>query len=110
MNNVFTISSAYEWPKEINEKHNSEKAIKKIVASVKKRFDNKNHNKTGIEFNVVYKRLRASAGRPLTDSIIKRIETANIVIIDITNNNKNVFIELGIALLYSKNNPKFLYI
>ena len=107
----FTIASAYQWPnKDKNEKiNNSEKAIKKIVASMKKRFDNKNH-KNGETYQVAYKRLRASAGRTMLDSIIKRIETANVIIVDITDPNKNVFIELGIALYINKNKDVSVYI
>ena len=40
----------------------------------------------------------------MLDSIIKRIETSQVVIIDISDHNSNVFIELGIALQISRTN------
>jgi len=42
----------------------------------------------------------------MLDSIIKKIEEYQIVIIDITTTNQNVFIETGIALMLEKNNPQ----
>jgi hypothetical protein len=108
MNKQFTISAAYQWPKSGNHgvANNSEKAIKAIVKATNKRFDTKQH-KNGLSFKVAYKRLRASAGRTMLDSVIKRIETAQVVIVDITTMNANVYIELGIALYVCKNCPDF---
>jgi hypothetical protein len=103
MKNQFTISSAYQWVENGNKNDNSEKAIKFIANNVKARFSkNKKFN-----YNINYRRLRASAGRTMLDSIVRRIETSQVVIIDITLDNKNVFIEAGIALSLEKNN-KFL--
>jgi hypothetical protein len=104
LKNEFTISSAYQWPKEGKEKNNSEKAIKYISNIIKNRFSN---NKKNLNYNINYRKLRASAGRTMLDSIIKRIEFSQVVIIDISSENKNVFIEAGIALALEKNN-KFL--
>jgi hypothetical protein len=102
MKNQFTISSAYEWKKEGEKINNSEKAIKHIYKIIKSRFsDNKNKK---FNYNINYRRLRASAGRTMLKSIIKRIEDSQVVIIDLTSENNNVFIELGIALALEKNN------
>jgi hypothetical protein len=114
----FTITAGYQWTqkdkKEKTTKENvnvvttfhSELAIKKIVQGINNRFykDNKaKHEGVGI----TYKRLRASAGKLMWDSIFKRIVTANAIIIDITHPNKNVYIELGAAMYHSKINEAF---
>jgi len=102
MKNQFTISSAYQWKKEGEKINNSETAIKHIYKIIKSRFsDNEN-----IKFNyhINYRKLRASAGRTMLKSIIKRIEDSQVIIIDLTTDNKNVFIESGIALALEKNN------
>jgi hypothetical protein len=112
MNVIFTIASAYQWPaKNKAEKlNNSEKALKHIIEFTKNRFTNKTH-KNGYEFKISYKRLRASAGANMLDSIIKRIENSQIIIVDISNPNPNVFLELGIALYVSKiNNAISVYL
>lgn len=93
----FTISSAYQWKdKTTNKSTSSEKAIKEIVAQVNSYFKTRKLS-TGVSYLINYKRLRASAGNNMLDSIIKRIKTSNIVIIDITHHNVNVFLELGIT-------------
>jgi hypothetical protein len=102
MKNQFTISSAYEWKKEGEKINNSEKAIKHIYKIIKSRFSD-NENKK-FNYNINYRRLRASAGRTMLKSIIKRIEDSQVVIIDLTADNKNVFIESGIALALEKSN------
>jgi hypothetical protein len=101
MSKLFTISSAYEWGKVEDTKiSHSELAIKTMVNYVKNRFsDKKNSN---LNYKINYRRLRASAGKTMLDSIIKRIESSNVVIIDITSNNRNVFLEAGIALTVAK--------
>jgi len=101
MKNQFTISSAYNWAK--SQDNNSEKAIKRIVEIIKKRFSNNKNEK--YNYNINYRKLRASAGRTMLDSIYKRILNSHVVIIDLTVNNPNVFIETGIALAIEKNNP-----
>lgn len=108
----FTIAAAYKWPNKDNKEKttNSELAIKFITNSLQKRFDNKNNKKIDVKFDVVYKRLRASAGKTMLDSIIKRIETANVVIVDISKLTANVFLELGIALYVSKKQNLSVYI
>ncbi|WP_127142124.1 hypothetical protein [Flagellimonas marinaquae] len=102
MKNQFTISSAYQWSKDENGKNNSELAIKSITEHIKNRFSNNKNGK--FNYNISYRRLRASAGRTMLKSIIKRIEDSQVVIIDLTTENKNVFIELGIALALEKSN------
>jgi hypothetical protein len=101
MKSQFTISSAYQWKKDENGANNSEKAIKRIVENAKNRFTGDGK----INYNINYRRLRASAGKPMLDSIIRRITDSQIVIIDITTSNQNVFIEAGIAIILEKNNP-----
>ncbi|MCF8430170.1 MAG: hypothetical protein K9G64_08570 [Bacteroidia bacterium] len=102
MKNQFTISSSYQWKNDDVKINNSEKAIKHIYDMIKSRFSD-NENKK-FNYNINYKRLRASAGRTILKSIIKRIEDSQVVIIDITAENRNVFIETGIALALEKNN------
>ena len=105
----FIIGSAYQWPKKDSKEkiNNSELAIKQIIQSTNKRFKGKKIRFTDLEYNISYKRLRSSAGKTMLDSIIKRIETSQILIVDISSGNANVFIELGIALYFSKNNKEF---
>jgi hypothetical protein len=102
MKNQFTISSAYEWKKEGEKITNSERAIKHICKIVKSRFSD-NENKK-FNYNINYRRLRASAGRTILKSIIKRIEDSQVIIIDLTSGNSNVLIEAGIALALEKSN------
>lgn len=101
MKNQFTISSAYQWAKIQN--NNSEKAIKRIVEIVKNRFSKNENGK--FNYNINYRKLRASAGRTMLDSIYKRIINSQVVIIDLTENNPNVYLEAGIALVIEKDNP-----
>jgi len=103
LNSFFTISAAYKWPN-TNKKektNNSEIAIKHIAKMIGSRFNNKDRSSQKL---ISYKRLRASAGKTMLDSIIKRIETSNVIIIDISENNANVFLELGIAIALTRNN------
>lgn len=102
MNKLFTISSAYEWAIDEKRKSSSELAIKTITEHIKNRFSNNENEMHNYKIN--YRRLRASAGRTMLDSIKKRIETSNVVIIDITSDNKNVYIEAGIALTIEQTN------
>lgn len=96
MKNEFTIVAAYQWENNKREKSNSYLAIKTITDNVKKRFSNeKNGNNY---FNISYRRLRGSAGDTLLSSIVKRIYSAQIVIIDLSDGNFNVYIEAGIAI------------
>lgn len=101
MKNQFTISSAYQWSVEKDSINNSELAIKSISEMIKNKFAK---NKT-LNYNINYRRLRASAGRTMLGSIMKRIENSQVIIIDITTENRNVYIETGIALALEKNNP-----
>lgn len=94
MKNVFTISAAYNWSKDSKGINKSELAIKTIAGHVKNRFSN-NQN---LNYPINYRRLRASAGRNMLDSIAKRIRSSNVVIIDLTLDNPNVYLEAGIAL------------
>ena len=108
----FTISSAYQWKdKTTNKSTNSETALKEIVAQVNNYFKKRKlTNKDSYLIN--YKRLRATAGNNMLESIINRIKTSNVVIIDITHPNENVFLELGIAigLISSQSYPLNLYL
>ncbi len=106
----FRITAAYEWPKRNQKTTDSELAIKKVVDQVKKRF-NGNVHKNGLEYKIDFNRLRGSAGKSILDSIINRIESANVIIIDISENNRNVFLELGIALHVIRNKSNsYLYL
>ncbi len=103
MKNQFTISSAYQWKTDNEKTNHSEKAIKYIYSVIKSRFSD-NENKK-FNYNINYRKLRASAGRTILESIIKRITDSQVLIIDITTENKNVYIEAGIAIALEKNNP-----
>jgi hypothetical protein len=101
MKNQFTISSAYQWNStNSNDINVSELAIKTITEYIIKRFSIKENKKFNYKIN--YRRLRASAGKNMLESIIKRIEYSNVVIIDISSSNSNVFIEAGISIAISK--------
>jgi hypothetical protein len=102
MKKVFTISAAYNWSKDSHGINKSELAIKAITNHLKNRFSN-NQNEN-LNYKINYRRLRASAGRNMLDSITKRIITSNVVIIDLTVNNNNVYLEAGIALALIKFN------
>ncbi|MBM3431667.1 MAG: hypothetical protein FJX92_01520 [Bacteroidetes bacterium] len=103
MNSAFVISAAYRWPDERKKEktNHSEIAIKHIAKMITNRFNRKEKFPT---INISYKRLRASAGKTMLESIFKRIETSNVVIFDISEDNPNVFLELGIAMALTKNN------
>jgi hypothetical protein len=102
MNSVFVISAAYQWPKSERKEqaNNSEKAIKHLSKIITNRFTGKG-KLSGI--SIAYKRLRASAGKTMLESIFKRIETSNVIVFDISDNNPNVFLELGMAIALTKN-------
>lgn len=103
----FTIAAAYQWPNKIEENKSptSEQAIKKIIDSLKKRLTK--NNKNGKEITLEFKRLRASAGKSMLDSIIKRIDGCSSLIVDISNKNANVYIELGIAISRARKDNSF---
>lgn len=96
MKNQFTISSAYPWANN----DSSKKAINYIAKMIKDRFNNKEE----YDYNINYRKLRASAGRTMLDSIYNRINDSQVIIIDLSENNSNVFLEAGIALAIEKNN------
>jgi hypothetical protein len=103
MSSVFVISAAYHWPdtRKKEKTNHSEIAIKHIAKMITNRFNGKERYPA---INISYKRLRASAGKTMLESIIKRIETSNVIIFDISENNPNVYLELGIAIALTKNN------
>jgi hypothetical protein len=102
MTNQFTIASAYQWSLDGETQNNSEKAIKHIYNILKSRFS-ENENQR-FNYNINYRRLRASAGKTMLKSIVKRIETSQVIIIDLSTKNSNVFIEVGLALAIEKYN------
>lgn len=104
MKNQFTISSSYQWPIDGKKSslNNSEKAIKSIARMIKERFSNNENGEHN--YNINYRRLRASAGKTIIESILNRIIKSQVLIIDITENNRNVFIEAGIAIALAKQN------
>lgn len=85
MKNQFTISSAYQWVH--SDGNNSEKAIKYVAKIIKDRFSQNEDEK--INYNINYRRLRASAGRTMLESILKRIDDSQVIIIDLAVNNLN---------------------
>jgi hypothetical protein len=104
----YLVSAAYEWPKHSSDKKArlSQLAIKTLVANVQTRLATLS-KKTKNPIKVNYRRLRASAGGTLLEGIMKRIMQSNALVIDISSDNRNVHIEMGIALMHSKLNPEF---
>ena len=100
MKNQFTISSAYQWVH--SDGNNSEKAIKYVAKIIKDRFSKNENGK--FNYNINYRKLRASAGRTMLGSIFKRIIDSQVIIIDLSENNSNVFLEAGMALAIEKDN------
>ena len=100
MKDQLTISSAYEWSKD-RKPNSSEKAFKHLVKMIQSRFDGKTNK---LNYKINYRRLRASAGKTMLESILKRIDDSEIIIFDISEKNPNVFLELGIALACSARN------
>jgi hypothetical protein len=98
MKNQFTISGGYQWSS-----NNSKLAIRKVSEYIINRFDGKNEKK--LKYNINYRRLRSSAGRPMLDSIMAKIKGSQVIIFDITEKNPNVMLELGYSLALSKENP-----
>ena len=76
MKNQFTISSAYPWANN----DSSKKAINYIAKMIKDRFNNKEE----YDYNINYRKLRASAGRTMLDSIYNRINDSQVIIIDLS--------------------------
>jgi hypothetical protein len=99
MNAAFVLAAAYKWPdKEKKETTtHSEAAVRHIARMISNRFNGKKS-----EVGISYKRLRASAGKTMLDSIVKRIETSQVILFDISENNPNVFLELGIAIALTR--------
>jgi hypothetical protein len=105
----FIITCSYQWTFDNKKNTTSEKAIKKIVDSTVKRFNGKKHA-PGLDYKIEFKRLRASAGREITDCFLKRIKESNVIIIDITHHNPNVMIELGMAYAVQRDTNNHLSI
>jgi hypothetical protein len=96
MKNEFTIVAAYQWNNENIEKSNSSYAIKTLIDYIKSRFSGEKSDR--YKYNISYRRLRGSAGNTLLSSIVTRIYSAQVVIIDLSDGNNNVYIEAGIAI------------
>ena len=96
MENQFTISGRYQWSS-----NSAKLAIQQMSKYVINRFDGKNEKK--LKYNINYRKLRSSAGRPILDSILKRIKNSQVIIFDITEKNPNVMLELGYALATATN-------
>lgn len=97
MKNQFTISGGYQWSSK-----EAKLAIQKVSNDTILRFDGSNGKK--LNYNINYRRLRSSAGRPLLDSIVTKIKNSQVIIFDITDKNPNVMLELGYALAFSQDN------
>lgn len=108
--NIIKIFGAYPWevdvetqPHELlnDTKRNefSYKAINSVVDQVESRVRTALlKNNLDIPFGIFYSRLRATSGSFVLQSIRDRMSKAYAVIFDITGFNKNVMLELGIAL------------
>ena len=94
MKNQFTISSAYQWHTDKELTNNSELAIKSIAEMIKNKFAKNENGK--LNYNINYRRLRASAGRTMLSSILKRIENSQVIIIDIQQKIETCILKLGL--------------
>lgn len=94
MKNQFTISGGYQW----NSK-DAKLAIQKVSNDIINRFNGENGKK--LKYNINYRRLRSSAGRPMLESITAKIKNSQVIIFDITDKNPNVMLELGYAIALS---------
>lgn len=94
MKNQFTISGGYQW----NSK-DAKLAIQKVSNDIINRFNGENDKK--LKYNINYRRLRSSAGRPMLESITAKIKNSQVIIFDITDKNPNVMLELGYAIALS---------
>ena len=97
MKNQFTISGAYSWSSK-----DAKLAIQKVSSDIINRFNGENGKK--LKYNINYRRLRSSAGRPMLESITAKIKNSQVIIFDITDKNPNVMLELGYALALSAQN------
>lgn len=95
-NKKFIVAASYKW-----DNSDSKNVINKIIKTIKKNFDGHNHVE-GLPYKIEFRKLRASAGRFLFERIFERIKEANILLVDISGNNPNVMMELGIALALQK--------
>jgi hypothetical protein len=107
MEKTFKIVAGYQWEyscgKETNQKNEETvAAIKKIVEVIQNHVESR-----GLDVKIDYSRLRASAGRNVLSSINKKINESQVAIFDITLPNRNVFLELGIALARAERDSNF---
>ena len=92
LKNQFKISAAYQWANSKSDSTNSEKAIKKIAEMINNRFSNNENGKHN--YNVNFRRLRASAGRTLI--------LPGLILMSL--------LKLELLLLYLKSMPIYQYI
>ena len=109
MKKIFKITAGYQWEishcdesKEKTKNKATVAAIRKIVSTIQSHADSR-----GLDVEIDYSRLRASAGRNVLQSINKKIKESQVVIFDITLPNRNVFLELGIALARAETDTGF---
>ncbi len=107
MKKTFKIVAGYQWEYSCGDKKNQKNeatvaAIKKIVDVIQSHVASR-----GLDVIIDYSRLRASAGRNVLSSINKKINESQMAIFDITLPNRNVFLELGIALARAEQDKNF---
>jgi hypothetical protein len=114
---IIKIFGAYPWQaetesashgNEVAYKRNafSHNAIKTIIDRVESRVKaNLEKTNPNIQFGIFYSRLRATSGSFVLESIRHRMSNAYAVIFDITGFNKNVMLELGMALELQQHVP-----
>lgn len=107
---IIKIFGAYPWEVEVESaahdhttasKRNefSHKAIKHVIDQVEARVNAAiPKSNPEAQFAIFYSRLRATSGSFVLNSIRERMSKAYAVIFDITGFNKNVMLELGMAL------------
>lgn len=107
---IIKIFGAYPWQVEVEpESHDhitatkrnkfSYTAINSAIDEVERRVKSSiQKDNPDAQFSIFYSRLRATSGNFVLDSIRERMSKAYAVIFDITGFNKNVMLELGIAL------------
>lgn len=91
----YNIVLSYEWSKnDGGMRNNAFRAFKNLKESVNNRLKAKN--------KLVNYRRRGSAGDYLNQNIFNMICKADIIVVDITKNNQNVLLELGMSIAIQK--------
>ena len=107
MKNVFSIAIISKWFDEA--KHAKEYQRSKALRTKLRTSLNKVLSNSDTQFQVEVRNVRASAGQNVFHSIYNRIDKADIIVVDLstkTEDLRNIWLELGIALAISQKEGK----